>query len=474
MTEVSPMPQGEPNQIRTAASTFHGYDQVVRNGVTSQNQKARGISLLALNAALRAVDPSLCLESALRISKGRVHVQNFTLTLSRFKRIVVVAVGKASSSMMKTTLSSLDNWNAHGILIVPKGQKIPKFDDRVEIFFAGHPLPDEVGEKAAERVITVAQGMTKNELLICLISGGASAMLPAPPSSIPLKDKTAATSRLIRSKATIHEINTVRRHLSRIKGGRLAELSHASTIISFIMSDVTGNPLHDIASGPTAPDPTTYLDAVQVLKNHGLWQDAPSTVKSHLTKGLNHKLPDTPKQGNPVFRRVHNFVIADSHIACLGAKHAMERRGIHASIVSSTVDMEAKCMAQLLASIANDKVRLREQGAVIFGGETTVEVHGNGLGGRNQETALYAAGRISGLDGIAVAAMGTDGIDGHSTAAGAIVDGRTNERARKQRLDMGKFLDQNDSFSFFRKLKDNLMTGRTGTNVGDIYLVVSV
>jgi len=463
-----------PAPNRTPKSTFQEYDEVIRNGISPKNRKARKISLIALNAALCAVDPSSCLQSALRISNGQMHVQDFTLTLSRFKRIVVVAVGKASSSMMTTTLNALRSWNVHGILVVPIGQKIPKFDDRVEIFFAGHPLPDEEGEKAAERVISIAQNMKLYELLICLISGGASAMLPAPPPSIPLKDKTAVTSRLIRSKATIHEINMVRRHLSRIKGGRLAELCQASPIISFIMSDVTGNPLHDIASGPTAPDPTTYHDAVQVLKNHGLWQDAPLTVKSHLTRGLERKLPDTPKQDNPIFRRVHNFIIADSHIACLGAKHAIEKLGIHANIVSSTIDMDAKCMSQLLASIANDKVGLRERSAAIFGGETTVEVHGNGLGGRNQETVLYAAARISGLDGIAVAAMGTDGIDGHSTAAGAIVDGRTNERANIRRLNMRKFLDQNDSFTFFRKLNDNLMTGRTGTNVGDMYLVVSV
>ena len=462
-----------PDLAHTPKSVFRGYGQLLRNGITAKNRLARSISLDALNAALSAVDPSLCLQSALRISNGRIHVQDFTLELSRFKRIIVVAVGKASSSMLKTTLDALNRSSINGILVVPKGQRIPKFDSRVEVFFAGHPLPDEEGVRAAERVVNVSQGMGANDLLVCLISGGASAMLPAPPRSIPLRDKTTVTSRLIRSKATIHEINTVRRHLSRIKGGRLAELCH-STILSFIMSDVTGNPLHDIASGPTAPDPTSYHDAVDVLRSHELWKDTPLTVKSYLTKGTSGKISDTPKEDNPIFRRVHNFIIADSHIACMGAKHAIERRGIPASVVSSTVDMDAKCMAQLLASIAGDRVRLRERGAMIFGGETTVEVHGSGLGGRNQETALCAVERIAGLDGISVTAMGTDGIDGHSIAAGAIVDGRTSERARAKRLDMRRFLERNDSFTFFRKLKDNLITGRTGTNVGDIYLVVSV
>lgn len=463
-----------PNPPRNARPMFKQYDELVRNGISPKNQKARNISLLALEAAVRAVDPSLCLQSRLRVSEDRIHVGDFTLPLSRFKRIVVVAVGKASSSMMKTTLNELGSRDIRGVLVVPKGQKIPQFDDRVEVFFAGHPLPDEEGKKAAERVISLAQSMNRNELLVCLISGGASAMLPAPPSNIPLTDKTMVTSSLIRSKATIHEINTVRRHLSRIKGGRLAELCHTSTIISFIMSDVTGNPLHDIASGPTAPDPTSYHNAVEVLRKHGIWRNSPRTVKSHLTRGLKGELPETPKAGNPVFRQVHNFIIADSHIACTGAKHAIESRGAPASIVTSTVDMDARCMAKLLASIAADKTRLRERGALIFGGETTVEVHGNGLGGRNQETALCAAENIAGLDGVVVAAMGTDGIDGHSSAAGAIVDGRTCERASIKKLDLRDFLERNDSFNFFRKLNDSLITGRTGTNVGDIYLVLRV
>ena len=455
------------------SSLFRRRDQLIRNGISQKNQKARSISLLALEAAVRAVDPSLCLQSKLRVSNGRIRVGDFEVALSRFKRIVVVAVGKASSSMMKTTLEELENRDIRGVLVVPKGQKIPEFDTRVEVFYAGHPLPDQDGEDAAERVISIARSMGRNDLLLCLISGGASAMLPAPPSNIPLADKILVTSSLIRSKATIREINTVRRHLSRIKGGRLAELCHAS-IISFIMSDVTGNPLHDIASGPTAPDPTTYLDAVEVLRRHGLWGNCPRTVKSHLAKGLKGELSETPKKESHIFSRVHNFIIADSYIACIGAERAIESRGVQASIVTSTVDMDARCMAKLLTSIGGDKTRLHERGAVIFGGETTVEVHGNGLGGRNQETALCAAENLAGLDGVVVATMGTDGIDGHSSAAGAIVDCYTFHRARKKKLNPGAFLARNDSFNFFRKLNDCLITGRTGTNVGDIYLVLRV
>ena len=453
---------------------FTGYDQLIRNGTSSRNQKARSISLLAFKEALRAVDPSFCLRSAVKMSGDRIRVNEFSLSLSRFKRIVIVSVGKASSSMLKTALDILGDHDIQGILVVPKGQKIPRFDKRIEVFFAGHPLPDEEGIRAGERVISIVKSMQENELLVCLISGGASAMLPAPPSSIPLRDKTFVTSGLIRSKATIREINTVRRHLSRIKGGRLAEMCHASVIVSFIMSDVTGNPLSDIASGPTSPDPTSYRDAVEVLRKHDLWKSAPRSVKSYLGRGLEGKIPETPKKGNHIFDRVHNFIIADSHIACTGAQHAIESRGIPATIVSSTIDMDARCMGKLLASIASDKRRLGEQGAMIFGGETTVDVQGDGLGGRNQETTLLAVEDISGLDGIVIAAMGTDGIDGNSNAAGAIIDGHTSDRANRRKLEPKRFLSRNDSFHFFKRLNDSLLTGRTGTNVGDIYLVISV
>ena len=399
---------------------------------------------------------------------------DFSVPLSRLKKIVIISVGKASSSMMRIALKTLKGTEISGILVVPKGETIPQVDKRVEVFFAGHPLPDEDGLRASRRVMSLAQSTRNDDLLLCLISGGASAMLPAPPPSIPLRDKTDVTSRLIRSCATIREINTVRKHLSQLKGGRLVEMSGASAIVSFILSDVTGNPVSDIASGPTAPDPTSYRDAVDVLNRHDLWSTIPLTVKSHLTKGVKGKIPETPKPNNVSFRHVHNLIIADNQTACRGAKRSLERMGMSATIVTSTVDMDATCMGKLLASIASDKWRLGEQGALIFGGETTVDVRGKGRGGRNQEVALCAVDRIAGLDGVALAAMGTDGIDGNSKAAGAIADGYTTKRAEIRNLDQGKFQVQNDSFTYFNKLNDCIITGRTGTNVGDLYLLVAV
>ena len=448
--------------------------QLVRNGQSPSSRRARRLSLFALQAALNAIDPASSLQSWLKVSDGRMFAGDFSFPLSRFKRIVIISVGKASSSMMRIALKTLKGAEISGILVVPKGEATPQVDKRVEVFFAGHPLPDEDGLQASRRVMSLAQSTKNDDLLLCLISGGASAMLPAPPPSIPLRDKTDVTSRLIRSRATIHEINTVRKHLSQLKGGRLVEMSRASAIVSFIMSDVTGNPVSDIASGPTAPDPTSYRDAIDVLNRHDLWKSAPLSVKSHLTEGVKGKISETPKPNNASFKRVHNLIIADNQTACRGAKRSLERMGISATIVTSSVDMDATCMGRLLASIAGDKRRMGERGALIFGGETTVHVRGKGRGGRNQEVALYAVGGIAGIDGVAIAAMGTDGIDGNSKAAGAIVDGYTAKRAEIKNLDQSKFLVRNDSFSYFNKLNDSIIIGRTGTNVGDLYLLVTI
>jgi glycerate-2-kinase len=301
-------------------------------------------------------------------------------------------------------------------------------------------------------------------------------MLPAPPDSIPLEDKRSVTQQLVRSRATIHEINTVRRHLSKLKGGMLVERCWASMILSFIISDVPDNTLQDIASGPTAPDPTTFRDAVGVLRKYGLWDSTPRSVRLHLELGLKGKIPETPKPSNPIFRRVHNFIIADNGTACKAARDALEARQTHTRILTSSADMEAKSMGSLLGSIAKDKRRFARpvsgRSAIILGGETTVEVRGRGVGGRNQETVLSAVERIADLDGVAIAAFGTDGIDGSSAAAGAIADGNTSRRASKKYLEPAAFLASNNSYHFFKRLNDNIFTGRTGTNVGDLYLLV--
>lgn len=391
---------------------------------------------------------------------------------------MLLAVGKASAPMMKAAVDILKDFPIYGILVAPASEELATFNTRIQVFHVGHPIPDREGLEASQRVIAVLNKMQEDELMLCLISGGASAMLPAPSGRVSLVDKRRVTEQLVKSRATIHEINTVRRHLSDLKGGRLVERCHASTILSLIISDVPGDCLLDIGSGLTVEDPTSYKDAMEVLKMHGLWNEAPQRVKNHLTKGSRDGIPDTPKPGNPVFQKVHNIIIADNRTACAAAKKALKANRVPSMILTSRAEMEASSMGKLLASVAIERKQCEKpvphSGAVIIGGETTVLVKGHGIGGRDQETVLSAVKHIANLNGTVVAALGTDGIDGNSPAAGAIADGNTAQRAKRLRMNPENFLARNDSYRFFRRLNDSLVTGRTSTNVGDLYLMVSL
>jgi glycerate-2-kinase len=256
----------------------------------------------------------------------------------------------------------------------------------------------------------------------------------------------------------------------------LIQRCKAGQIISLIVSDVPGNSLPDIASGITAPDPTTFHDAINVLKQFDLWETAPPSVKTHLEMGAIGRIPETPKLGNAIFRKVHNVIVADNRIACEALSKALNTRRTPTTVLTSSVNMEARSLGRLLASIAKDSETfghpLKRPSALVLGGETTVDVKGSGKGGRSQELALAALIGIAGLTGIAVAAIGTDGIDGNSPAAGALVDGESMAHAARVGMRPQEFISRNDSFSFFRKLGDSIITGRTGTNVSDIYLLV--
>jgi glycerate-2-kinase len=391
-------------------------------------------------------------------------------------RIRVLAVGKASIRMLDGVLTILGRHVVTGILVAPNSATIAGLDRRITPFRTGHPIPDRNGVRASKYVLESIARMNHEDLLLCLISGGASAMLPAPVADVPLTDKRTITRRLIRSKASIHEVNTVRRHLSELKGGRLVENCGAGRVISLIISDVPGNSLSDIGSGLTAPDPTTFEDAVNVLREFDLWDSAPTSVKRHLTRGLLGQIPDTPKPGNPIFRRVRNVIIADNNSACKAMKESMKRRDTTTTILTSSLNVDARSLGKLIASIAQDNEAFncsaRKSKTLVMGGETTVDVKGRGKGGRNQEVALAALDGIAGLKGVAVATLGTDGIDGNSPAAGAIIDGQSAAHAIRLGLHVREFIARNDSYSFFRKLGDSIVTGPTGTNVSDLYLLI--
>lgn len=414
----------------------------------------------------------------MRIVNSHLVLERHSIPLSRLEGVFLLAVGKASSLMMKAALNRLGNHAIGGILVTPSIERPPKFDDRIETFLSGHPIPNQTGLKASQRVIQALDRLKENQLLLCLISGGASAMLPAPAKGITLGDKINVTKQLITSGASIHEINTIRRHISKLKGGRLVGLCRASRIVSLMLSDVPGNNLADIGSGLTVQDSTSYRDAIEIFEKYHLWDQAPDRVKNHLSKGARGLIQDTPEPTSRDFQRVRNIIVADGRTACMAAQRFLRKKNLRSSILTTSVETEARKLGSLLAAEAAGS-RTWPRGtlaprAVIIGGECVTHVTGKGVGGRNQEVALSALNGIAGHVGIAVAAIGTDGIDGNTKVAGAIVDGNSAERASRMKLDSNRFLARNDSGRFFRLLGDQLLTGPTGTNVGDIYLMISV
>lgn len=447
--------------------------RLILNGQSRANKNARRLCLEALEEALGAIDPAESVSAQLRLSRDQLLVGNRSFPVP--KTISVLSVGKASLPMLAGALSVLGEHIYSGILVAPKTEKITGLDKRISVFRTGHPIPDMEGVRAAKHVLGSIDRMRPDDLLLCLISGGASAMLPAPANDITLNDKKEITEQLIKSEASIHEINTVRRHLSELKGGRLVERCRAGRIISLIISDVPGNTLSDIASGLTAPDPTTFQDAMKVLRQYNLWDSARARVRDHLQRGSDGQILDTPKPGDRIFANVYNLIVADNRTACVAARSFLNRRSTPAIILTSSADMDARNLGKLLASVAKDGEAaghlLKPSSALVLGGETTVDVKGSGKGGRNQEVALAALNGIAGLKGVVVAALGTDGVDGNSPAAGALVDGLSAARAARLGLRVRDFMVRNDSYNLFRKLGDAIITGPTGTNVGDIYLL---
>jgi glycerate-2-kinase len=325
-------------------------------------------------------------------------------------------------------------------------------------------------------MLELAEEAQNDDLIICLISGGGSSLMPLPREGISLADKRKISEDLLRSGATINEINTIRKHISDFKGGWFAKKSHPATILNLILSDVVGDPLDFIASGPTAPDSTTFNDAVKILKRRKLWSDAPESVKEILSDGMKGRIPETPKADDVAFKKVYNVIVGNNRSSCLAASRQLESEGLNTLLLTSTLEGEARHVGVMFASIAHEIQSsgnpVSKPGGIVAGGETTVTVSGRGLGGRNQEIALAAASKLEDSDRIVVASLNTDGIDGPTDAAGAIADGKTLVKAAKLGLDSETFLLNNDSYHFFSRLGDLIFTGPTGTNVNDVSIII--
>jgi len=417
---------------------------------------------------LQAVDPYY--STALHAEKIRSIYQR-----NSCEKLYTVGFGKAACRMYKAIEDKMPLPVDSGFLITKYGH-CDSGHPGVTVYEAGHPLPDENGMRGTGEIINLLATADNRTLVVFLISGGGSALLVSPYSGISLNEKRTVTDLLLRAGADIHELNTVRKHISGVKGGRLAEISHPAWMISLILSDVIGDRLDVIASGPTSPDLATYADALTVLDKFRLLEKIPRSIHEILQNGANGLIPETPKAGSAIFDKVENIIIGSNRKAVEGAKKKAELMGFITEIISSEISGEAgetaKWLAQKAIGVKKGAGNYRRPLCLLSGGETTVKVRGSGLGGRNTELALEFAIEIDGYDGITLLSAGTDGTDGPTDAAGAIVNGSTAGKARAMGLDPHEYLRNNDSYSFFKKTGELLITGPTGTNVMDIQIIM--
>jgi len=450
----------------------------ITNAVVSDRElsRLRKAVVSAVDSAIAAAHPLNLVRDNVKLSddgkKLYVCGECVVPDLSRFREIYCIGGGKASGFMAQELESILGKRITGGLVNVLDGTRDYFSTRRIALNSASHPIPNNAGMHGVERMLGFPHD--EDTLIICLISGGGSALLPAPAEGVALNDIQKITSLLIESGACINDVNTVRKHLDRIKGGGLARALHPATIITLIISDVIGDRLDVIASGPTVPDPTTFQDAKRILENHALWKNddtrTPESVIKRISEGVSGKIPETPKPGDPVFVRVHNLIIGSNRTAVLSAKKSLEEHGFKCSDVLADVDGEARAVGIRLAARS---LTLNRNEFVVGGGETTVKVKGKGQGGRNSEVALSFAIDVCGTrNPIVFASFGTDGVDGSSPAAGGIIDSST-IKSDEVRASAIAALDDNDSYGFLSKQGGcSIMTGPTGTNVNDVFIMV--
>lgn len=389
--------------------------------------------------------------------------------------VKLIGIGKAAGDMAAGASEVLGDRLTAGVLIAPEGVEITPIPG-VDIYRGGHPIPNDRGVEGAQAILDLACELTETETVVCVISGGGSALMTLPPEGITLDEVQLTTNLLLRAGATIQELNCVRKHLDRLKGGRLARAAAPARVIALVLSDVIGDPLDVIASGPLSPDPTTFAQAEDVLRSRGLWDRLPESVRAYLQAGLEGATEESPKPGDSAFDTVEVHLVGNNRIAAEAVRREAERRGYATRLLATSLSGEAREVGRVLAAMGREMRRSGEPltvpGCLVAAGETTVTVHGDGRGGRNQELALSAAVEIAGDAGIVVGSIGTDGIDGPTDAAGALVDGNTVSRAAARHLDIRDALERNDAYPLLREVGDLVMTGPTGTNVMDIQIVL--
>ncbi len=441
------------------------------------NRRAVAIARQILDHALSSVEPSAAVRAFTALKGDSLVIGDTTHDLASVDRILLVGAGKASTLMAAALEGLLGKRIADGLIITKHGHVPPHTQPRlVDVIEASHPIPCERGVSASGRLLEMTTGCTRKDLLLCAWSGGGSSLLTLPAPGLALGDLQAVVQLLLNSGATIQQLNTVRKHLSSVKGGLLARAASPAKVSSLIISDVVGDALDTIASGPTAPDSSSFKDALEILNRRGIADRAPEGILTHLHRGASGEIDETPDQANWPREAITNTIIASNTICTGAARDKAVALGLDTALVNGALEGEAREIGHQVGAAVRaieDRVGpVGRPGCLVFGGETTVSVKGRGTGGRNQELALAASTHLAGMERICLAAFATDGQDGPTTAAGAVVTGETVHRATEAGMDPAVFLDNNDSNTFFDRLDDLIVTGPTYTNVADLIVVV--
>ncbi len=442
---------------------FKNQQQIISNGKTRELKKIRKDILDIFTSAINSVDPYHIIKS--KFYKNKIIIDSKIINLTEFENIYLVGFGKASVGMAQSVCDSVDIKKG---VVITNDSNIKVKSKSILTLVGSHPIPNTKNIENTNKILDILKNCNKKDLLIVLVSGGGSALLCKPRVNIVDYQKTIDT--LLKSGANINEINTIRKHLSMVKGGQLISNIKCKAI-SFIISDITGDPLEFIASGPTYPDSTTYKDAKIIFEKYNLWNKIPYTIKKVIKHGIQGKIPETIKKNNPIFNNINNFLVANNEIACKAAEKKAKSLGYKSVLLTTLLSGEAKKKGKFLVRKVEKLHKNSKKIVFISGGETTVKIIGNGKGGRNLEMVLSGVKELTNKD-IVFASLTTDGIDGNCDAAGAIADGLTYIKAQKKELEPKKFLNENNSYEFFKNLGDLLITKKTGTNVMDIQVLI--
>ncbi len=440
----------------------------------SSIKKLRKDTRNIFQAALKAADPYETIKDEVSLQGNRLKIGHCRYDIGKFHKLFVIGAGKGSGRMAQAIEEILGPHITDGFVVVKYGYTAPL--KKIKIHEAAHPIPDRQGLHGTEKIMKLLQHAGEKDLIIFLISGGGSALLPSPQKGIPFQDKQRLTNTLLKCGATIREINVLRKHLSKLKGGRLAKLAYPATLVSLILSDIIGDPVDSIASGPTAPDSSTFRNCLEILNRYKVANKTSPAILNFLLKGSKGHIEETPKERDRCFLKTQNLIVGNNFKSVKAAFTKAKQLGYHSLILSTMIEGETREVAKVHAAILKEIFQsgnpIKIPACIISGGETTVTIRGKGLGGRNQEFVLASAIEIKGMKHAVVASIGTDGTDGPTDAAGAIADGLTVSRAEMLNMHPIKYLNENNAYHFFKGLDDLIITGPTNTNVMDIRIML--